>query len=63
MQRGKVHRHVALVAADHDAAPPVRVSVSAPSGFSLLRLSIAVRLAMVAIASALLWGAVLWALT
>jgi hypothetical protein len=62
MQRGKVHRHVALVAADREAAPAVRVSSSAPSGFSLLRLSIGARLAMMAIASALLWGAVLWAL-
>ena len=34
----------------------------APSAFSLLRLSVPARLAMVAIAAALLWGAVLWAL-
>ena len=31
-------------------------------GISLLRLSVPARLAIVALASALLWGAVLWAL-
>jgi hypothetical protein len=52
LERGG-HRHVARAADERDAAP---------SALSLLRLSIAARLAMVAIASALLWGAVLWAL-
>jgi hypothetical protein len=56
------HRHVALVAAERDAAPSVQVSAHAANGFSLLRLSVPARLAMVAIAAALLWGAVLWAL-
>jgi hypothetical protein len=55
------HRHVALVA-EHDAAPSLHVQADAASGFSLLRLSVPARLAMVAIASALLWGAVWWAL-
>ena len=52
---------MALVAAERDAAPSVQVS-PAVNGFSLLRLSVPARLAMVAIAAALLWGAVLWAL-
>ena len=43
-----------------------RTSVQAPmpaaSGVSLLRLSVPARLVMVAVASALLWGAVMWAL-
>ena len=34
----------------------------AASGVSLLRLSVPARLVIVAVASALLWGAVLWAL-
>ena len=62
MQRGKVHRHVALVADEHDAAPSVQAPMPAASGVSLLRLSVPARLVMVAVASALLWGAVLWAL-
>ena len=61
MRRGKVHRHVALVADQHDAAPSVHPMLAA-SGVSLLRLSVPARLVMVAVASALLWGAVLWAL-
>jgi len=60
MQRGKVHRHVALVGGDASVEVPARTP--AASGFSLLRLSVPGRLAIVAIASALLWGAVLWAL-
>jgi hypothetical protein len=56
------HRHVALVATERDAAPSVHVPAPAANGFSLLRLSVPARLAMVAIAAALLWGAVLWAL-
>jgi hypothetical protein len=62
MQRGKVHRHVAVVA---DAAPHAHaVTASKPlaNGISLLRLSVPARLLIVAIASALLWSAVLWAL-
>ena len=55
------HRHVALVA-ERDAAPAVQAQANAASGFSLLRLSVPARLAIVAIAAALLWGAVLWAL-
>jgi hypothetical protein len=62
MRRGKVHRHVALVADQRDAAPSVQALIPAASGVSLLRLSVPARLVMVAIASALLWGAVLWAL-
>ena len=62
MQRGKVHRHVALVAAEGDASVEVQARMPAASGFSLLRLSVPARFAIVAIASALLWGAVLWAL-
>jgi hypothetical protein len=34
----------------------------AARGVSLLRLSVPARLVMVAVASALLWGAVMWAL-
>ena len=54
--RGEVHRHVAL--APGGAAP----SAEARSGFSLLRLSVPARLIIVALAAALLWAAVLWAL-
>ena len=60
-QRGG-YRHVALVAAERDVAPSVKTPAAAASGFSLARLSVPARLAMVAIAAALLWGAVLWAL-
>jgi hypothetical protein len=64
--RGKVHRHVALVAAEGEAAAPHAHAAAAPRsparGISLLRLSVAARLLLVAIASALLWGAVFWAL-
>ena len=52
LERGG-HRHAAPAAEKRDAAP---------SAFSLLRLSVPARLAVVAFASALLWGAVLWAL-
>jgi hypothetical protein len=55
------HVHVTLVA-DHDAAASIQAQAHAASGFSLLRLSVPARLAMAAIAAALLWGAVLWAL-
>jgi hypothetical protein len=61
MERRGGHRHVALVAAEHDAAT-ILPQADAASGFSLLRLSVPARLAMAAIAAALLWGAVLWAL-
>ena len=66
--RGKAHRHVALVAAEGEAAAPHAHAhaVAAPrppaNGISLLRLSVPARLLIVAIASALLWGAVFWAL-
>jgi hypothetical protein len=64
--RGKAHRHVALVATEGEAAAPHVHAVAAPSsrvsGISLLRLSVPARLLLVAIASALLWGAVFWAL-
>jgi hypothetical protein len=56
------HRHVALVADQHDAAHSVQAPMPAASGVSLLRLSVPARLVMVAVASALLWGAVMWAL-
>jgi hypothetical protein len=61
MGRRGGHRHVALVAAEHDAAT-ILPQADAASGFSLLRLSVPARLAMAAIGAALLWGAVLWAL-
>ncbi|MBC8012520.1 MAG: hypothetical protein H7X74_00280 [Methyloceanibacter sp.] len=61
-RRGELHRHVALVATERDATPAVFSLTPAASGFSLLRLSVPARLLIVAIASALLWGAVLWAL-
>jgi hypothetical protein len=65
--RGKAHRHVALVSdegvgtagAPHTHAAPQPAHAA---GFSLLRLSVPARLAIVAAASVLLWGAVLWAL-
>jgi hypothetical protein len=64
--RGKVHRHVALVAAKGAEAATHAHAVAAPrplaNGISLLRLSVPARLAMAAIAAAMLWGAVLWAL-
>ena len=53
---------MALVADEHAAAPSVQAPMPAASGVSLLRLSVPARLVMVAVASALLWGAVLWAL-
>ena len=71
-RRGEVHRHAALVATERDAAMTALTRSSsdavahqempAASGFSLLRLSLAVRLLIVAALSALLWGAVFWAL-
>jgi hypothetical protein len=61
-RRGELHRHVALVATERDAAPSLPALTPAASGFSLLRLSVPARLFIVAVASALLWGAVLWAL-
>ena len=64
--RGKAHRHVALVATEGEAAAPhvhaVAASSAPASGISLLRLSVPARLLLVAVASALLWGAVFWAL-
>lgn len=61
-RRGGLHRHVALVGAGPGVTPSVSASTRATSGVSLLRLSVPARLVIVAIASALLWGAVLWAL-
>jgi hypothetical protein len=61
-RRSEVHRHVALVATGPDIAPAAHAEKQAASGFSLLRLSVPARLVLVAIASALLWGAVFWAL-
>jgi len=55
-------RRVTLVAKEHDGALAAHAHTAAPAGVSLLRLSVPARLAMVAIAAALLWGAVLWAL-
>ena len=66
--RGKAHRHVALVATEGEAAAlhlhaaAAAVPSSPARGISLLRLSVQGRLLIVAIASALLWGAVFWAL-
>jgi hypothetical protein len=67
--RGKAHRHVALVNDEGaDTAGPAHVHAhasaepAAANGFSLLRLSVPARLLIVAVASALLWAAVLWAL-
>ena len=67
MQRGKVHQQVTLVATEAEAMPVLHAHAAAASrplasGVSLLRLSVLARLFMVAIAAALLWGAVLWAL-
>jgi hypothetical protein len=64
--RGKAHRHVALVATEGEAAALHLHAAAVPSsparGISLLRLSVQGRLLIVVIASALLWGAVFWAL-
>jgi hypothetical protein len=68
--RGKAHRHVALVATEGEAAAPhahahahaVATPRPLANGISLLRLSVPGRLLIVAIAAALLWGAVFWAL-
>jgi hypothetical protein len=57
------HRHVALVATGSEAAAASAVTVPTHSaGWSLLRMSVPARLAMVAAAAALLWVAVAWAL-
>lgn len=65
-RRGELHGHVALVATDRDAAPQGAAAMpamrAAASRFSLLRLSLMGRLLIVAATSALLWGAVFWAL-
>jgi hypothetical protein len=60
-RRGEPHLHVTLVATDH-AATSLRRRSAAGARFSLLRLSLVERLVIVAAASALLWGAVFWAL-
>ena len=61
--RGKAHRHVTLVSDEAAGTPYVHAAPqSSVSGLSLLRLSVPARLLIVAVASALLWAAVLWAL-
>jgi hypothetical protein len=66
-RREERHRRVALVAAapsevhEFDRAGAAREPAFA-SSFSLLRLSLLARLLLVAVAAALLWSAVLWAL-
>jgi hypothetical protein len=60
--RGKAHRHVALVAAEESHTHAVAAPRPLANGISLLRLSVPARLLIVATASALLWGAVFWAL-
>jgi hypothetical protein len=62
--------HAAFVAPDGATAAERRGAhavahghASAVPGWSLLRLSVGARLAMVAIVAALLWAAVLWALS
>ncbi len=61
-RRGGPHRHVVLVTDEVEPKKSLPSSVPSPRSFSLLRLSAPARLAIVAVASALLWGAVLWAL-
>jgi hypothetical protein len=61
-RQGGLHRHVTLVTERVDAALSLSASAASPRSFSLLRLSVPARLTIVAVASALLWGAVLWAL-
>jgi hypothetical protein len=61
-RRGGRHRHVALVVDQADASLTIAASVPSPGRLSILRLSVPARLAIVAVASVLLWGAVLWAL-
>jgi hypothetical protein len=54
---------VALVSADRGAVAPVISAGDAPgAGFSLLQASVPARLGIVAIAAAVLWLAVLWAI-
>jgi hypothetical protein len=59
-RRGELHRHVTLVGTASEL-PAMKADMTA-SGLSLLRLSVPARLLMVAVAAALLWTAVLWAL-
>ena len=66
-RRSERYRPVVLAAADVAGAKELAklhagFHADAARGFSLLRLSAPARLVLVAIASALLWGAVLWAL-
>lgn len=57
------HRHVALAATAREIATAAAVAAPAhDAGWSLLRMSVPTRLAMVAAAAALLWVAVTWAL-
>ncbi len=63
-RRGKPHRHVALVATGVRSSSEAVAHRETPgaSRFSLLRLSLAARLLIVAAASVPLWAAVFWAL-
>ena len=62
-RREERHRHVALVTAGPVVSGRMQVESRLPAnGVSLLRLSVPARLLIVAIASAILWAAVLWAL-
>jgi hypothetical protein len=60
--QGEVHRHMALAAGEDGVAPAMIEAAGASFGFSLLRLSVPARLTIVALAAALLWLTVLWAL-
>ena len=65
-ERGELHLHVGRAATGGDAKPrgatasPARSATA--SRLSLLRLSLAARLLIVACVSVLLWSAVFWAL-
>ena len=65
-RRGEPHLHVAAVRDGRAAVSPRAAArgeaIALAKRFSLLRLSLGARLLFVAAASALLWGAVLWAL-
>jgi hypothetical protein len=62
-ERRDEHRHVTLVGTDAAAAAALPRETPEAASFSLLRLSVPGRLLIVAVASALLWAAVLWALS
>jgi hypothetical protein len=58
--RSELHRHAGLAVTEAPSAEAVHPH--APNGVSLLRLSVPARLLLVAVAAALLWAAVFWAL-